>query len=204
MSKGMIIFLVIVGVLVLIAAGMTMSIIGRYNSMQQLRIETQSTWAEIQNQLMRRYDLIPNLVETVKGYAAHEQETFQAVTEARARVGGMINIDENLLNNAQAFERFQQAQNSLGGALQRLMMVTENYPELKANQNFIRLQDELAGTENRIAVSRKRFNDSVAVYNKTIIIFPNNMLSGMFGFTPINFFEAPVESQQAPQVRFGS
>ncbi len=197
--KNLIIVLLI---LVVVIFALVASFIGRYNRIQQLNVNIDNNWAEVQNQLMRRYDLIPNLVETVKGYASHEQETFQAVTEARARVGGVVEISEDLLNNPQTFQRYQEAQNSLGGALQRLLMVTENYPELKANQSFIRLQDELAGTENRLAVARKRFNDAVAEFNRSIVTFPNNMVANMFGFEKALFFEAPVETQAAPQVQF--
>ncbi len=198
MKNFLIVLLIILVIVIIIAA----VFIGRYNRMQQLKVNIDNSWAEVQNQLMRRFDLIPNLVETVKGYAAHEQETFQAVTEARARVGGVIEITEDLLNDPDAFARYEEAQNNLAGALQRLLMVTENYPELKANQNFIRLQDELAGTENRIAVSRRRFNEAVAEYNRMIVIFPNNILAGMFNFERAPFFEAPVETQTAPQVQF--
>lgn len=197
--KNLLIILLVLVVLIIIVVG---AFISRYNSMQQLRVNIDNNWAEVQNQLMRRFDLIPNLVETVKGYAAHEQETFQAVTEARARVGGVVQISDDILNDPQAFQRYQEAQNNLAGALQRLLMVTENYPELKANQSFIRLQDELAGTENRIAVARKRFNDAVADFNRAIVIFPNNMIAGMFNFERAVFFEAPPETQAAPQVQF--
>jgi len=202
MNKTLTIVLIIVAVVLLIAAITIGSFIGRYNRLRQMQVNIDQGWSEVQNQLQRRFDLIPNLVETVKGYASHEQETFQAVTEARAQVGGVIQIDENLLNDPAAFQRYQQAQNNLGGALQRLLMVTENYPELKANQNFIRLQDELAGTENRIAVARKRFNDAVGEYNRNLVVFPNNIIAGFFNMTKAHFFEAPTESQQAPQVQF--
>ncbi len=197
--KKLLIILLAVIVVVIIFVG---TFIGRYNRMQQLNINIDNNWAEVQSQLLRRFDLIPNLVETVRGYAAHEQETFQAVTEARSRVGGVIQVSEDLLNNPEAFQRYQEAQGNLAGALQRLLMVTENYPELKANQNFIRLQDELAGTENRIAVARKRFNDAVAEYNRTIVVVPNNIVAGMFNFEKAQFFEPPQETQVAPQVQF--
>ncbi|MFA5499155.1 MAG: LemA family protein [Candidatus Cloacimonadia bacterium] len=195
-------FLIVLLIVVVLLIGLVGFTISRYNSMQQLKVDIDNSWAEVQNQLMRRYDLIPNLVETVKGYASHEQETFRMVTEARASVGGIIEVSQDVLDNPEAFQRYQQAQNTLGGALQRLLAVSENYPELKANQNFIRLQDELAGTENRIAVSRKRFNDSVAVFNRLIVVFPNNIIAGMFNFQKAIFFEAPTETQEAPRVQF--
>ena len=145
---GIIVFIIILPVL----------IIGRgYNRMVTLEEGVTSAWAQVENVYQRRMDLIPNLVSTVKGYAAHEQETLTALTEARSRAGGVMKIDENLLNDPAAFARFQQAQNGLGSALQRLLMVTENYPDLKANQNFLALQSQLEGTENRITVERKRF-----------------------------------------------
>lgn len=202
MNTTLKVILIIVAALLLIVAIIFGSTIGRYNKMRQLEVNVDQGWSEVHNQLQRRFDLIPNLVETVKGYAAHEQETFQAVTEARARVGGIVEISEDILNDPAAFQRYQQAQNNLAGALQRLLMVTENYPELKANQSFIRLQDELAGTENRIAVARKRFNDAVGEYNRALVVFPNNILAGFFGMTRRQFFEAPQEAQAAPQVQF--
>lgn len=197
--KNLLIVLLVIVVIIIILVGV---FVGRYNRMQQLRVNIDQGWAEVQNQLMRRFDLIPNLVETVRGYAAHEQETFTAVTDARARVGGIMEISEDLLNDPEAFRRFEEAQSTLAGAVQRLLMVTENYPELKANQNFIRLQDELAGTENRIAVGRRRFNEAVGEYNRTIVVFPNNIVAGMFNFERAQFFEAPETSQAAPQVQF--
>jgi LemA protein len=147
----------------------------------------------------RRFDLIPNLVETVKGYARHERETLQAVTEARSKVGGVINLKAEDLT-AENLARFQQAQAGLSGALQRLMVVIERYPNLKANQNFIRLQDELAGTENRIAVERRRFNESVQGYNQTIRQFPQVIFAGMFGFDKRAYFEAVEGADEAPKV----
>jgi LemA protein len=141
-------------------------------------------------------------VNTVKGYAEHEQETFQLVTEARAKVGGMINIDESILNNPQMFERFQQAQSELGSALQRLMVVQERYPDLKANQNFLSLQSQLEGTENRIAVERKRFNEAARTYNTLIRTFPTAMLANMFGFESKPYFAAAAGAETAPAVEF--
>jgi LemA protein len=150
-----------------------------------------AAWAQVENQLQRRYDLIPNYVETVKGYAAHEKEVFVTVTEARSKVAGAGTINEKI-----------QANNALSSALSRLLLVVERYPELKANTNFIRLQDELAGTENRIAVERRRFNETVRVYNTKIRTFPTNIIAGMFGFEKAAFFEVPKERQEAPKVKF--
>ncbi len=172
-----------------------------YNGFVQLDENVNVSWSQVQNVYQRRFDLIPNLVETVKGYAEHEQETFQAVTEARSRVGGVINLDAADLT-PENLAQFQAAQAGLSGALQRLMVVVENYPELKANQNFIRLQDELAGTENRIATERMRFNQAVQQYNSTIRRFPQMIFAGMFGFTQKAYFEAVGGAEEAPQVQF--
>ncbi|OQX29884.1 MAG: LemA family protein [Spirochaeta sp. LUC14_002_19_P3] len=173
-----------------------------YNRMVTYEEGVTSAWAQVENVYQRRMDLIPNLVETVKGYAAHEQETLTALTEARSRAGGVMNIDENLLNNPEAFARFQQAQNGLGAALQRLLVVTENYPDLKANQNFLALQDQLEGTENRITVERKRFNDAVRNYNTYIRRFPQAITARITGFESKPYFEAADGAETAPKVEF--
>jgi len=145
-----------------------------YNKLQGLDEEVKSAWAEVLNQYQRRFDLIPNLVNTVKGYASHEKETLQGVVEARAKVGQM-QVDASTLDNAQAIQSFQKAQAGLAGALQRLMVVVERYPDLKANQNFRDLQVQLEGTENRIAVARRRYIESVKTYNKAVRYFPTNL-----------------------------
>lgn len=145
-----------------------------YNKLQGLDEEVKSAWAEVLNQYQRRYDLIPNLVSTVKGYASHERETLEAVVEARAKVGQM-HVDASTLNDPKAFQTFQSAQAGLGGALQRLMVVIERYPDLKANENFRALQDQLEGTENRIAVARRRYIEAVKAYNKAVRYFPTNL-----------------------------
>ncbi len=164
---------------------------GTYNSLVSMDESVKAAWAQVENQLQRRYDLIPNYVETVKGYASHEKEVFIRVTEARSRVGVAGNISDKI-----------QANNDLSSALARLLVVVENYPELKANTNFIRLQDELAGTENRIAVERRRYNETVREYNIKIRQFPDNIFAGMFGFEKAAFFEVPKEKQEAPKVKF--
>jgi len=189
---------VILAVLILIVV---LSFWGTYNKLVTLEEGVNESWSQVQNVYQRRYDLIPNLVETVKGYAEHERETFQAVTEARSRVGGVMQLNAEDLT-PENLERFQEAQSSLGGALQRLLVLRENYPQLKANQNFLRLQDELAGTENRIAVERRRFNQAVQTYNTTIRRFPQNIIAGMFGFEKKPYFEAEDTAQEAPKVEF--
>jgi len=202
MSKGVKIGCLVALVLfVIIGLSLFGFVKNTYNGMVTLDENVNQTWAQVQNVYQRRYDLIPNLVETVKGYAKHEQQTFQAVTEARSKVGGVIQLKAEDLT-PENLAKFQQAQAGLAGALQRLMVVMERYPELKANQNFIRLQDELAGTENRIAVERKRFNEAVQVYNSTIRKFPQNILAGMFGFEKKPYFEADQQAQEAPRVEF--
>lgn len=164
---------------------------GTYNTFVSLDESVKGSWAQVENQLQRRYDLIPNLVETVKGYAKHEKDVFIEVTNARAKVGGAGKISEKI-----------KANNQLSSALSRLLLVVERYPDLKANQNFIRLQDELAGTENRIAVERRRYNEAVKVYNVKIRSFPENLLAGMFGFSKAAFFEAPEIAKATPKVKF--
>lgn len=162
-----------------------------YNSLVSMDEGVNAAWAQVENQLQRRYDLIPNLVETVKGYAAHEKDVFVTVTEARSKVAGAASISDKI-----------QANNGLSTALSRLLLVVERYPELKANTNFIRLQDELAGTENRISVERRRYNETVKTYNIMIRRFPTNLLAGIFGFEKAAFFEVPEERQEAPKVEF--
>jgi len=191
MNKGLKTLLIIVGLLILIIVIPYSYIKGAYNSLVTMDESVKGAWAQVENQLQRRYDLIPNYVETVKGYAAHEKEVFLKVTEARSKVAGAGSINEKI-----------QANNQLTSALSRLLVVVERYPELKANTNFIRLQDELAGTENRIAVERRRFNETVKVYNIKIRTFPTNIIAGMFGFEKAAFFEVPKERQEAPKVKF--
>jgi len=191
MKKLLIVLAIVFGVLILVALMAFSWVRGTYNSMVVMDEQVNTSWAQVENVLQRRYDLIPNLVETVKGYASHEERVFTEVTEARARVGG-----------APSPEARMEAEGGLTQALSRLLLVVENYPQLRANENFIRLQDELAGTENRIAVERRRYNESVQAYNQYIRQFPQNMLAGVFNFSRHPFFEAPEEAQQAPRVNF--
>jgi len=178
-------------VIVVIILSIFLSIKGTYNSLVQFDEGVKSAWAQVENQLQRRYDLIPNYVETVKGYAKHEKEVFLKVTEARAKVGGAASIKDKIGAN-----------NELSSALSRLLLVVERYPDLKANQNFIRLQDELAGTENRIAVERRRYNETVKTYNIKIRSFPTNIMAGMFGFGKAEFFKVEAAAKEAPKVKF--
>ncbi len=193
---------VVLGIIVIILFSLYSYGVNSYNSMVKMDESVKAKWSQVENQYQRRYDLIPNLVNTVKGYAKHEQETFKMVTEARAKAGGTFNISDQVLNDPAMFQKFQQAQNSLGGAMQRLMVVMEKYPELKANENFLALQDQLEGTENRIAVERKRFNESAQAFNSYIKQFPRVILANMFGFKEKPYFKSTAGAEQAPNVEF--
>jgi LemA protein len=191
MEKGTKVFLVILAIVVVFVLIFYSSIKGTYNKLVTLDEGVKTAWAQVENQLQRRLDLIPNYVETVKGYARHEREVFIEVTEARAKVGGSVTPSQKI-----------EANTELTAALSRLLLVVERYPDLKANQNFIRLQDELAGTENRIAVERMRYNEAVREYNVYIRRFPTVILANMFGFTRAPLFEAPEEAAKPPKVQF--
>jgi len=171
-----------------------------YNSMVQLDEQVQSQWAQVQNVYQRRADLIPNLVNTVKGAANFEKETLTQVIEARAKATS-VNVDPDKLT-PENIEKFQSAQGQLSSAIGRLLMVTENYPQLKANANFQELQAQLEGTENRITVERQKFNEVTQQYNSKIRTFPNNLTSGMFGFEKKGYFQAEAGSDKAPKVEF--
>ncbi len=162
-----------------------------YNGLVSMNENVTGKWAQVENQLQRRNDLIPNLVNTVKGYAAHETQVFKDVSDARAKLGGAKTVAETSAANSQ-----------MNSALSRLLMVAENYPDLKANTNFTQLQDELAGTENRIAVARKDYNDAVQGYNAKIKSLPASLYAGAFGFTARDYFKADEAAQKVPQVKF--
>jgi LemA protein len=202
MKKGMKVFLIVLAVVLLLIFSLYRFWAGNYNAMVQKSETVDAAWAQVQNQYQRRFDLIPNLVNTVKGYASHESEVFTNIADARSRAGGVLQVSDEVLNNPESFARFQQAQNELGSALQRLLVITENYPELKADQNFLALQDQLEGTENRIGTERKRFNDVVRDYNTFIRQFPRVIIANMSDFTAKQYFTAGTEAQSAPQVQF--
>ncbi len=183
-----------------LVAVLIFSMCGSYNATVKKDEQVKAAWSQVENQYQRRSDLIPNLVNTVKGYANFEQQTLEAVVSARASATQM-KIDPNNLT-PEAIQRFEQAQQGLSGALGRLLMVTENYPDLKANQNFLDLQKQLEGTENRITVERKNFNESVQDFNSYIRRFPTNLLVGVFGFSPKGYFQAQAGSEKAPEVKF--
>ncbi len=196
LSKGIIVTLVIVGVLVIIFLwGM-----GGYNNMVSQEEGVTSAWSQVENVYQRRADLIPNLVATVKGYAAHEQETLEGVVNARAKATQTTIDPANMTPEAMA--QFQAAQGELSTALGKLMVVVERYPDLKANQNFLELQAQLEGTENRITVERQKFNDAAKSFNTLIRKFPKNIIAGMFGFERKEYFEAKEGAEEAPKVEF--
>src|SRR5688572_28956763 len=194
--------LIIIGVIVILLFIVYRFFAGTYNTMVTMGEAIPKEWAQVETQYQRRADLIPNLVNTVKGYANFEQETLTKVIEARASAT-QVKIDPSNIT-PEEMARFQQAQAGVSSALSRLLVVAENYPDLKANQNFLDLQAQLEGTENRIAVARTRFNEVVQPYNVYIKRFPAVLLAGMYGFTPKGYFEAAQGSENAPKVDFGN
>jgi len=183
--------LIIVGIILVVILIPIMMAVGSYNSLIQLDENVNSQWAQVENQLKRRADLIPNLVNTVQGFASQEREVLIGVTEARSR-----------LETAASPEEAAQANDQLTNALSRLNVVVERYPELKSNENFIRLQDELAGTENRISVARRDYNESARTFNSRVRRFPTNILANIFGFDTKQYFEVSEEDQEVPEVNF--
>ncbi|WP_074349670.1 LemA family protein [Proteiniborus sp. DW1] len=183
--------LIVLAVILIIVVGFGAIIVGSYNNLVKLDEETNAKWAQIENQLQRRADLIPNLVNTVKGFAAQEENVLLGVTQARSR-----------LETARTPGEYADANAQLTTALERLNVVVEAYPELKSNENFIRLQDELAGTENRIAVARMDYNESAEILNKKVRTFPTNIIAGMFGFNQREYFKVSDEAKEVPQVNF--
>ncbi len=180
--------LMIIIAIVVIIGGMFVS---GYNTLVGMNEGVNGKWAQVENQLQRRNDLIPNLVNTVKGFASHETEVFTAVADARAKLGGAKTVAETSAANSE-----------MNSALSRLLMVAENYPELKSSNNFIQLQDELAGTENRIAVARMDYNNAVQAFNTKVKTLPTSLYAGMFGFSEKEFFKADESAKQVPQVQF--
>jgi LemA protein len=189
-----------IGIVVVILFILYQTFAGSYNNMVQKNEEVVKQWAQVENTYQRRADLIPNLVSTVKGYADFEKSTLTDVIEARSKAT-QVTIDPKNMSAGQ-LQQFQAAQGELSSALSRLMVVVERYPDLKANQNFLELQAQLEGTENRIAVERKKFNDTTRTYNTYIKSFPQTMLAGMFGFSEKEYFEAQVGAEKVPEVKF--
>lgn len=191
---------IIIGVIVLFVILSFSWFKNTYNTMVTMEEATTATWSQVENVYQRRADLIPNLVNTVKGYASHERETLEGVIEARSKATS-VTIDPTNMN-ANSMQQFQAAQDGLSSALSRLMVVVERYPDLKANQNFLELQAQLEGTENRISVERRNFNETVQSYNAFIRLFPKNILANMAGFEKKAYFQATAEAQKAPEVSF--
>ncbi len=201
MKKGTIIILAIVGIVILIGFLLFGWVTRTYNSLVRQDETVNQAWAQVQNQYQRRADLVPNLVEVVKGYAAHEKEVFENVAEARSSVG-KLQVTPEILNDPQLFQKFQEAQAGLSSWLSRLLAVVENYPQLKANENFLQLQAQLEGTENRIAVERKRFNEVVQEFNINVRTFPASIIAGMLGFAQKQYFKAEPGAEKVPEVKF--
>ena len=199
MFKNKALWITIAIIVVLLFAGYSW-VKGTYNTMVTQDEGVKTAWSQVENQYQRRMDLIPNLVNTVKGYATHEKETLEGVVSARAEAT-KTTIDPSNLNE-ESMKKFQAAQGELSSALSRLMLVIERYPDLKANQNFSELQAQLEGTENRISVERKRFNETAQSYNTYIRSFPTNIRAGMFGFQPKAYFSAESGAEKAPKVEF--
>jgi LemA protein len=201
MKKGMIVGCSIAGGVLLIAAILVIWGISAYNNLVTLNENVNQSWSQVENQYQRRADLIPNLVNTVKGYANFEKSVLIDVTEARSKVSQMT-VTKDILDDPAAFQKFQSVQGQLSGALSRLLVTVENYPDLKANENFLQLQAQLEGTENRIAVERRKFNESVQSYNTSIKRFPNNFFAGLFNFKDKQYFKATAGSETPPKVQF--
>lgn len=182
---------IVLGVIALLVVGIGGLTASKWNQLVAMDTDIKAKWAQVDNQLQRRADLIPNLIETVKGFAGQERAVIDSVTAARAKLAGAGSVSDKIA-----------ASNDLSGALSRLLLVVENYPTLKSDATFARLMDELAGTENRLSVERKRYNDSVQVYNVAVRQFPGNLMAGLLGFREQAFFEVPTAARQVPQVKF--
>jgi LemA protein len=198
MARALLAVLAVVLLLAIATVGWAISV---NNQLVRLDQDVSEKWAQVQNVYQRRADLIPNLVETVKGFASQERTVLNEVTSARARASS-IQLPPEALTDPSALRRFQEAQTQLGGALSRLLVTVERYPELKSNQNFLELQSQLEGTENRIAVERRRFNEAVREYNTRVRLFPGSVVAGLRGFRQKAFFEATAEAQTPPKVKF--
>ena len=201
MSTGLKVVLGVLAVLILTAVSVIGWGVSVYNKIVSADEGVKSAWGQVENQYQRRYDLIPNLVETVKGFAKQEKDVLENVTAARASVGS-LKVTPEVLGDPQAFARFQQAQDGLSSALSRLLVVTENYPNLKSNENFLTLQSQLEETENRISVERRGFNETVQTFNTLIRKFPGSMVAGFGGFKELQYFKAASAAEEAPKVKF--
>jgi LemA protein len=200
-SRGCLIAGVVVGGLVAVVLVAVMWGVGVYNNLVKDDEGVRSAWGQVETQYQRRMDLIPNLVETVKGFAAQEKGVLVGVTEARAKVS-QITVTKEVLEDPEAFAKFQRAQDGLGAALSRLLMVTENYPQLKSNENFMALQTQLEGSENRISVARQRYNETVQSFNTRMRTFPTSLIASFTGFREKQYFKASEGADTAPKVNF--
>ncbi len=200
-SRGLLIALVVLGVIAVVVIGAVLWGMGVYNSFVRLDEGVSSAWSQVETQYQRRSDLIPNLVETVKGYASQEKSVLIGVTEARANAS-KITVTKEVLENPDAFAKFQAAQDQFSSAISRLLAVAENYPNLKSNENFLALQTQLEGTENRITVARQRFNETVQEYNTRIRTVPASIIAGFGGFREKAYFKSTEGAQNAPAVKF--
>jgi LemA protein len=196
--RGFVVVLIILGLVVVGLVGWAVSV---NNQLVRLEQDVNEKWAQVQNVYQRRADLIPNLVETVRGFATQERTVLEEVTRARAAATG-VQLTPQALSDPKAVERFQAVQRELGGALSRLLVVVERYPELRSNQNFLALQSQLEGTENRIAIERRRYNEAVREYNTRLRLFPGSLVAGLGGFQPKAFFEASPDAATPPRVKF--
>jgi LemA protein len=201
MKRGWVVGLGCLGIVVVGFLVLALAVLGIYNDLVARQENVKQQWGQVENVYQRRADLVPNLVATVKGYAAHEREVLEAVTASRAQVGS-FRVTPDILNKPAEFEKFQQAQAALSGALSRLLLVVERYPDLKANQNFLELQSQLEGTENRIAVERKRFNETAQAYNTRLRQFPAVLVARSSGFTEKAYFQSTPGSEKPPVVDF--
>jgi LemA protein len=201
MKKGLMAGLGCLAIIIIVLLILGFSAWGTYNGLITEQQNVDAKWAQVENVYQRRADLIPNLVATVKGYAAHESGTLEAVTASRSQVGS-IKMTPEMLNNPVAMQKFEQAQAGMTSALSRLMVVVERYPDLKANQNFMDLQSQLDRSENRISVERMRFNEAAQTYNTKILRFPGNIFANLFGFQKKAYFQAAAGSDKAPVVDF--
>jgi LemA protein len=203
MKKWMIVLGIIALVGVFTIIGFISRGIGIHNQIIALDEGAKAQWAQVQNVYQRRADLVPNLVATVEGYTEHESTTLTQIAEARSKMGGVVKLDESLMRDPAAMAKFQQAQSTFAGGLQRLMMVSERYPDLKASQQFQDLMIQLEGTENRISTERGRYNEAVRAFNTFIRQFPNSFIAGFMNSVPLVPFEADAQAQEAPKVEFG-
>ncbi len=198
MNRGLLMGL---GSIIVLVAIVALAFGGIYNGLVRAEEGVSEAWSQVENVYQRRLDLVPNLVETVKGYAAHERETLEKVIEARSKIT-QINLPKSVFNDPQALTQFEEAQQGLSSALSRLLVVIEQYPDLKANQNFLTLQSQLEGTENRIAVERRRFNEVAREFNTRVRIFPDSVVARLTGFQRKSYFAADEGARVAPKVKF--